>query len=182
MSPSDPGVVRTPRTVDAGRFKQAFRQHAAGVAVVTADVDGALLAFTASSVTSVSSDPAVLLFSVSMSTSTGRAFAGARSAAVHLLDGDDHALAVRCADPASDRFSDPEAWARLPTGEPVFLAPRVVLRGEVVERVALGEATVLLLAVTEVIERHGLEEGARTAPLAYVDREWHALGAGSRIG
>ena len=176
-SPSDPGY---PDTVDAERFKGAFRHHAAGVAVVSAEVDGPV-ALTASSVTSVSADPAVLLFSVSSSTSTGRALASARSAVVHLLDADDHALAMRCADPSVDRFADTSEWERLPTGEPMFLGPRVLLRGEVVQRIELGEATVLLLAVTEVIDRAAPEEPHGPA-LAYVDRTWHSLGPRSEIG
>lgn len=168
------------RTVDAERLKAAFRHHAAGVAVITADVDGPL-ALTASSVTSVSADPAVLLFSVSSTTVTGRALATAPSAVVHLLDVDDHELAVRCADPTADRFADAATWERLPTGEPAFVGPRLLLRGEVCERLEFGEATVLVLAVTDVIDR-GAEGAPGRPPLAYVDRGWHALGPGSEVG
>ena len=171
--------IPTPATIDAERFKAAFRHHAAGVAVVTADVDGPL-ALTASSVTSVSAEPAVLLFSVSSTTVTGRAVASAASAAVHLLDVDDLPLALRCADPTVDRFADPATWERLPTGEPSFLGPRLVLRGEVCERLVFGEATVVVMAVTHVLDRRG--DGAeRRPPLAYVDRRWHALDASSTV-
>ena len=174
-------AVPTPGTVDAERFKAAFRHHAAGVAIVTAEVEGRPVALTASSVTSVSADPAVLLFSASMTTATGRMLASASSAVVHLLDADDHELAVRCADPSSDRFGDETAWERLRTGEPAFLGPRVLLRGEICERLAFGEATVLVLAVTEVLDRRPAEE-RRALPLAYVDRRWHSLGPASTIG
>jgi flavin reductase (DIM6/NTAB) family NADH-FMN oxidoreductase RutF len=180
MSELDP--VPTPTTVDAERFKAAFRHHAAGVAVVTSDGEHGPLALTASSVTSVSADPAVLLFSVSSTTSTGRAIAAADSAVVHLLDASDHELAVRCADPRGDRFADAAGWERLPSGEPVFLGPRLLLRGEVCERLAFGEATVMVLAVTDVIDRRPGGAGSTDAPLAYVDRQWHALAPASRIG
>lgn len=179
---SDTVPVRSLETVAAERFKAAFRHHAAGVAVITADDGEGPIALTASSVTSVSADPAVLLFSVSMTTGTGRALATARSAVVHLLDADDHALAVRCADPVTDRFADTATWERLPTGEPAFLGPRLILRGVVCERLALGEATVLLLAVTDIIERRSDADELRRPPLAYVDRRWHTLGPGSTIG
>lgn len=172
--------VPTPVTVDAERFKAAFRHHAAGVAVVTADVDGPI-AMTASSVTSVSADPAVLLFSASSTTATGRALATASSAVVHLLDADDLPLAVRCADPAVDRFADAAGWERLPTGEPAFVGPRLLLRGEVCERLVFGEATVIVLAVTHVIDRRPEAASARP-PLAYADRRWHTLGTDSTIG
>lgn len=167
-------------TVDADRFKAAFRHHAAGVAVVTADVDGPL-ALTASSVTSVSADPAVLLFSVSSMTGTGRAIATAATAVIHLLDAEDHALAVRCADPSADRFADPTTWDRLPSGEPTFLGPRTVLRGVVLQRLVFGGATVVVLAVTDIIDRSDAGP-TRRAPLAYVDRRWHALDPDSSIG
>ncbi len=167
-------------TVDAERFKAALRHHAAGVAVVTADVEGPL-ALTASSVTSVSADPAVLLFSVSSMTGTGRAIASAPTAVIHLLDAEDHPLAVRCADPSADRFSDPTTWERLPSGEPAFLGPRTVLRGVVLQRLVFGGATVVVLAVTDVVDRSGAESAQRS-PLAYVDRRWHALDPDSSIG
>jgi flavin reductase (DIM6/NTAB) family NADH-FMN oxidoreductase RutF len=170
-----------PATVDAERFKAAFRHHAAGVAVVTADVGDGPIALTASSVTSVSADPAVLLLSVSSTTATGRALATAASAVVHLLDADDLPLAVRCADPTADRFADASAWERLPTGEPVFLEPRVLLRGEVCERLPFGDATVIVVAVTDVVDRAAPGDVARPA-LAYVDRTWHGLGTASEIG
>jgi flavin reductase (DIM6/NTAB) family NADH-FMN oxidoreductase RutF len=180
---SDPreGPASTPATVGADRFKAAFRHHAAGVAVVTADVGDGPIALTASSVTSVSADPAVLLFSVSSTTATGRALATAGSAVVHLLDVEDHALAVRCADPTVDRFADASAWERLPTGEPAFLGPRLLLRGEVRERLEFGEATVLVLTVTDVVDR-APSGVAHRPPLAYADRTWHSLGPDSEIG
>ena len=178
-----PDVGRaTPDTVDAARFKAAFRRHAAGVAVVTAVVDGVPVALTASSVASVSADPAVLLLSVSSTTATGRALASSSSAVVHLLDADDLALAVRCAEPGVDRFADPATWERLGTGEPVFRGPQLLLRGEVCERLVYGEATVLVLAVTAIVDRRPEGDPTTRDPLAYVDRRWHALGPGSTIG
>jgi len=174
------GPLPMPPTVDADAFKAAFRHHAAGVAVITADVGAGPLALTASSVTSVSADPAVLLFSVATTSDTGSAIAGARTAVVHLLDGEDLDLAVRCATPGLDRFADPAWWERLPSGEPVFLTPRRVLRGEVVLRQALGEATVLVLAVLEILDRGPTEGHEAAGPLAYHDRHWHVLGESSR--
>ena len=181
----------SPTTITPDVFKSAFRHHAAGVAVITADPGDGPFALTASSVTSVSASPATLLFSVSTTTSTGRAIARADSAVVHLLDVEDHALAVRCADPTVDRFADPEAWERLHSGEPAFVGPRVLLRGEVVQRIEYGEAVVIMLAVVEVIDRGprgsssgpdgGADGTAVARPLAYHDRRWHALGTHSEL-
>jgi flavin reductase (DIM6/NTAB) family NADH-FMN oxidoreductase RutF len=178
--------VNHPITVAPDVFKAAFRHHAAGVAVVTADAGDGPLALTASSVTSVSASPAILLFSVATATATGSAIARATSAVVHLLDADDHGLAVRCADPMADRFADGATWERLPSGEPAFVGPRVLLRGEVVQRIRLGEAVVVLLAVVEVIDRGSRTPAGGVAgparPLAYHDRRWHALGQHSVLG
>lgn len=167
--------------VDAERFKAAFRHHAAGVAIITASTDDGPVALTASSVTSVSAEPPVLLLSVSDTTRSGSALAMARSAVIHLLDADDHALAVRCADPAIDRFADPATWTELPTGEPVFHGPRVLLRGDVTQRIMSGHATVLMLGVTEVIDRRPGTPVDVPGPLVYHDRRWHVLGPASRL-
>lgn len=168
--------------VDAERFKRAFRHHAAGVAVVSARTAEGPVALTASSVTSVSAEPPVLLLSVADGTRTGRALAAADSAVIHLLDADDHALAVRCADPSADRFADRSTWTTLPTGEPVFIGPRILLRGHVTQRLVSGHATVLMLGVDAVIDRRPDAPVDVPGPLVYHDRRWHALGASSRIG
>lgn len=180
------GRMRVPTaadgSVDAERFKRAFRHHAAGVAVITAATGDGPVALTASSVTSVSAEPPVLLFSVSAETRTGRALIAADTAVVHLLDAGDHALAVRCADPSADRFGDPSTWTTMPSGEPSFLRPRILLRGRVTKRILSGHATVLMLEVVEVIDRRpdGAVDGL--GPLIYHDRRWHTLDADSRIG
>lgn len=168
--------------IDAERFKAAFRHHAAGVAVVTAATVDGPVALTASSVTSVSAEPPVLLLSVSDATRTGRALVAADTAVVHLLDADDHALAVRCADPTVDRFSDAASWTSLPTGEPVFLGPRILLRGRVTQRIVSGHATVLMLGVVEIVDRRPGAPADVPGPLVYHDRRWHVLGGHSRVG
>ena len=174
-----------PPTVAPEVLKGAFRRHAAGVAVVTTDVGDGPIAMTISSLTSVSAEPAVLLFSVSAATGTGRAMARADAVVVHLLDGGDHDLAVRCATPGRDRFDDTVAWERLATGEPAFSSPKVRMRGTVVQRSSYGDSMVLVLAVVDVLERGVTAEADGSeehGPLAYHDRTWHALGAPSRLG
>jgi len=178
----DPEPSQPAGTVLPEVFKRAFRRHAAGVAVVTADVGDGPLAITVSSLTSVSADPAILLFSISGSTETGRAMARADTAVVHLLDADDHDLAVRCAEPGRARFDDTVAWELLATGEPTFTAPRVRLRCRTIQRSAFGGSTVLVLAVEDVLERAVPAGEEPPGPLAYHDRAWHVLGHRSRLG
>ncbi len=179
-----PGGSSVPITVGPDVLKRAMRHHAAGVAIVTADVGDGPIALTISSLTSVSVEPAILLFSVSGTTDTGRALARATSVVVHLLEDADHDLAVRCATPGSDRFVPRSLWEQLPSGEPAFVAPRVRLRGAVVQRDVFGDSTVMVVAVTDVTgsavaspEEHERRPGA----LAYHDRSWHALGPWSML-
>jgi flavin reductase (DIM6/NTAB) family NADH-FMN oxidoreductase RutF len=173
-----------PDTVDAESLKAAIRHHAAGVAVVTADVGDGPVAMTISSLTSVSVDPAVLMFSVSSGTGAGQAMTRALTVVVHLLEGSDHELAVRCATRGLERFSQDVAWEVLPTGEPVFCEPRIRLRGQVLQRIAVGDSTVLVLAVTEVLPSDAPivdDEAPMSGPLAYHDRAWHVLSPRSRL-
>ena len=167
-----------PAPVSADAFKLAFRHHAAGVAVVSADLDDVPVALTASSVTSVSADPPVLLLSVAGATRTGADLARAETLVVHLLGADQLPLAQRCADPTVDRFADTSTWERLPSGEPSFLGSRVRLRGRVIDRHVYGASTVLAVEVLEVTIA---EDAAARAPLAFHDRTWHRLDEGSSL-
>lgn len=173
--------VPVPQTVTPGALKDAFRRHAAGVAVITADSEDGPIAITISSLASVSADPAVLLCSIASATTTGRAMARAETVVVHLLDGDDLELAVTCATPGSDRFGDAAIWERLASGEPSFSAPRVRLRGTVVQRNVFGDSTILVIAVLDVIEREASSEDGAPGALVYHDRAWHVLGAQSQV-
>lgn len=164
--------------VSAEAFKHAFRFHAAGVTVVSADAGEGPVALTASSVSSVSADPPVLTFAISGSTSSARTLTTASSVVVHLLGADQLELAVRCATPGVDRFADPAWWERLPTGEPAFVGSRARLVGDVIDRRTYGDSTVIALRIrtTEIAA-----DVTVRAPLAYHDRTWHQLGAGSQL-
>jgi len=175
----DRGPASMPQTISPSALKDAFRHHAAGVAVITADVGDGPIAITISSLTSVSADPAIVLCSVASTTGTGRDMARAATIVVHLLDGDDLGLAVTCATPGSDRFVDEESWERLPSGEPSFTAPRIRLRGSVVRREVFGESTILVIAVLDVIG--DVTRDVSPGALVYHDRAWHVLGEESRV-
>jgi flavin reductase (DIM6/NTAB) family NADH-FMN oxidoreductase RutF len=159
-------------------FKLAFRHHAAGVAVISADVGAGPIALTASSVTSVSTEPPVLMVSVAGTTRTGADLVRADTLVVHLLGADQLVLAQRCADPSVERFADTSTWERLPTGEPAFLGSRVRLRGRVIDRQVFGGSTVLAV---EVLDVSVADDAAARPALAFHDRTWHQLGEGSRL-
>jgi hypothetical protein len=82
------GSVGTEDMLSADDFKAAFRNHPAGVAVITADAGDGPVGLTATSVISVSASPALLVFSLSAFSSSAPALAKAETLVVHLLGAD----------------------------------------------------------------------------------------------
>jgi len=152
-------------------FIDAFRRHAAGVAVVTADAGDGPVGLTATSVSSVSADPPLLVFSLSGRSSSAPAIRRASTLVVHLLGADQLQLAQLFATSGVDRFADRSRWSRLSSGEPYLPAARTWLRGHVLERIPAGDATVVLVQALEFGGAGGEASGA----LVYHDRTWHRL-------
>lgn len=158
-------------------FKSAFRHHAAGVAVVTADNGTGPVALTATSVFSVSVEPALLVFSVSDQSSSAPTICAADHVVVHLLGANQLHIAKLCSTSGVDRFADRSLWDRLDTGEPYFPGARSFIRGRVVNRMAAGGSTVIAV---QALEATTSPEFA-SDPLVYHNRRWHRLGDESTI-
>ena len=85
----DANVEGTPQVkalesgLSAAEFKLAFRHHAAGVAVVTADAGDGPVGITVSSLFSVSAEPPLMVFSISNSSSSAPTVLRAESLVVH---------------------------------------------------------------------------------------------------
>jgi flavin reductase (DIM6/NTAB) family NADH-FMN oxidoreductase RutF len=170
-------------SVSAESFKAAFRLHPSGVAVVTADPGGSPVAMTVSSLASVSTEPPLLVFSVSAVSSSSPAFERADTVVVHMVGTDQLWLARLGATSGVDRFADTSAWRRLPTGEPVFPAAYAWLRGSIVQRVEAGNSVICVVHVVEASVPQAEPGGGRDAagPLVYHGRTWHRLGEHSRL-
>lgn len=163
-------------------FRSLFRGHPSGVAVITATGPDGPVALTASSVSSVSADPPLLVFSVSALSSSTPTITSAASVVVHLLDADDLDLAQLGATSGVDRFADTESWAPLATGEPVFRGVRAWVRCAVVSRMDAGGSTVIAAhALQTHVARH-VDTDATDNALVYHNRRWHRLGEHSRVG
>lgn len=168
----------------AERFKAAFRNHPAGVAVITADAGDGPVALTATSVFSVSAEPPLLVFSLSATSSSTPTLVRAETVVVHLLSAGQLDIAVLGATSGIDRFADTSIWSRLETGEPYFVAAPVWIRGRVVDRMEAGASTVLAV---EALEARTPERGSREAdaenshPLVYHNRTWHILSEQSKL-
>jgi flavin reductase (DIM6/NTAB) family NADH-FMN oxidoreductase RutF len=162
--------------LSAAEFKLAFRNHPAGVAVITADAGDGPVGLTATSVFSVSAEPALLVFSISGQSSSAPTIQKADTVVVHILGADQLDVAKLFATSGVDRFADRTTWDRLITGEPYLPGAPVWIRGRVINRMEAGGSTVVAV--------HALQadiSGAEGAPLVYHNRTWHHIGQHSRL-
>ena len=167
----------------ADQFKAAFRNHPAGVGVVTADAGFGPVAMTVTSVFSVSAVPPLLVFSASEMSSSTPTIRAAETVVVHLLGADQLELAKLAATSGVNRFPD-GAWTRLPTGEPMYPDATVWIRGKIVNRLDAGTSTIF---VVEGLNASAPAPGSAEAdagearPLVYHNRTWHVLDDGSKL-
>ena len=164
--------------LSADAFKEAFRHHPAGVVVLTAEAGDGPVALTASSVFSVSAEPALIVFSIGNQASAASTFAKAETVVLHMLLDAQLPLAQLCSSHGVDRFADPSMWSRLETGEPYFLNVPARIRGRVISRTPAGSSTIYLV---HALESEIGEECASVKPLVYYNRTWHALDAKSQL-
>lgn len=159
----------------AEAFRDAFRRHPAGVAVITTLAQDMPIALTVSSLASVSADPPTVTFSLSSASSTSQAICQAETVVIHFLDYGDLHLATLASARGADRFGPDIAWERLPSGEPLYSNVKTWFRARIVNRMNVEGATVLAARLTE-----GRAASARETPdinsLVYCDRRWHRLG------
>lgn len=156
-------------------FRELFRHHPNGVAVITtAGADGPV-GFTATSVVSISADPPLLAFSITDASSSWPAVREAGSVVVHLLDTHHREVSQTFATSGIDRFAR-HAWRELPSGEPLLTDVGTWSRGTVVHRLGAGGSTVVLVEVTEVVTASERE------PLVYHDRHYHSISPLSVVG
>lgn len=168
-------------SVSADEFKRVFRGHPGGVAVVTADAGDGPVALTATSVSSVSAEPPLLIFSVTSASSAAAVLARAETFVVHLLDAHDLELARLGATSGIDRFADTSLWTRLVTGEPVFRGSRAWVRCAVIGRMDAGASTIVAGHALQARINREVEPGAPGDALVYHNRTWHRLDERSQI-
>lgn len=151
-------------------LKQAFRDHPAGVAVITAQTPEGPVGLTVSSIASVAVDPPALSFSVTRATGSAGGVLHADSFLVHLLDSRHVAIAQSFAVTGAERFTPEQGWTALPTGEPYLPNVRAALRCRALHQLEVGSSVII---VAGVLDAHF---GETAAPMSYVDRRFHALG------
>lgn len=159
----------------AGRFKSAFRQHPAGVAIVTAVGPEGPAGLTLSSLASVSSVPAMLSFSVTAASISADTVLSAATIAISLLHADHLAVAQSFAIRGAPRFTPEQGWTTRSTGEPILTTSAATLQCRIDRIIAVGGSR---LVVAEVLD---IDEGVKGAPLVYFDRGFHALDHSSQL-
>lgn len=175
---STPTATTIEASLSSDDFKAAFRQHPAGVAVITADAGRGPVMLTATSVSSVSAEPALLMFSLSAQSSSTPTIRRAETVVVHLLGAGQIALAQLGATSGIDRFADTSLWSTLPSGDVYFPGARAWVRGRVLTSMDAGGSVVVLVEAIEASQEKPADE---QVPLVYYNRTWHELGEHSRI-
>ncbi|MET9433307.1 flavin reductase family protein [Streptomyces sp. NPDC006551] len=136
-------TVRAPRQASPDLLRSVFRQHAAGVAVITAGGDRPV-GFTATSLSSVAAEPPLISFGVGTSSSSWPVIAEAEHVGVHILGEHQRELAETFARSGADRFGDPTRWSVGPEGVPVLDGVLAWLVCRVVARVPAGDHRIVM--------------------------------------
>jgi len=150
-------------------LRSVFRRHAAGVAVITAAGESGPVGFTATSLTSVSAEPALLSFGISTGASSWPAISRAEHVGVHILGEHQADLAATFARSGADRFGAPTSWYEGPEGVPVLDDVLVWLVCRVHTRVPAGDHRIVL---AEVVHGDPTRAGR---PLLYHQGRFNAL-------
>ncbi|WP_163513371.1 flavin reductase family protein [Fodinicola acaciae] len=148
-------------------FREVFRRHAVGVAVVTAGVDKPV-GFTATSLVSVSAEPPLLSFNISKTSSSWPTVCRSEHLAIHLLAEHQGAVATVFATSGIDRFAEVPGWRRGPYQVPLLPDALAHLVARVHTRIDAGDHAVVIAAVLD---------GAHTdaAPLVAHQGGWTGL-------
>ncbi|MEU1038585.1 flavin reductase family protein [Streptomyces sp. NPDC005551] len=130
-------------------LRAVFRQHAAGVAVITARGAAGPAGFTATSLTSVSAEPPLVSFGIGTGASSWPAVAEADHVGVHILGEHQQDLAATFARSGADRFGAPTRWREGPEGVPLLDDVLAWLVCRVVARVPAGDHRIVLAEVCQ---------------------------------
>lgn len=155
--------------IEARKFRDALGRFGTGVTIVTGrDVDGAPVGMTASSFTSVSLDPPLVLFCPSRNAESFKGLASGRPFVINVLSEAQQALSNRFAKPGEDKWRDLEfdTWER---GVPVL---RDCLANLECETHAIYDGGDHAVVIGRVVR---LSQAASGRPLLYFGGRYAAL-------
>lgn len=149
-------------------LRKAMGRFATGVTVITAQPEGgARVGLTANSFASVSLDPPLVSWSLSLNAPSLDAFRRAGHFAVHVLREDQQALAMQFARPADDKFQDLEPRAGC-VGAPVLPGCLALFECEIAFTYYGGDHVIFLGRVVNIETDDG-------APLLFVNGRFATL-------
>ncbi|MCG7527571.1 flavin reductase family protein [Streptomyces sp. OfavH-34-F] len=143
---ASPGLD-APRLASPDLLRSVFRQHAAGVAVITAADGERPVGFTATSLNSVAADPPLISFGVGTASSSWPVIATAEYVGVHILAEHQRDLAATFARSGADRFGPSTFWRSGPEGVPLLDDVLAWLVCRVVARVPAGDHRIVIAEV-----------------------------------
>lgn len=149
-----------PEPFDAQQFRHVVGHLTSGVTVVTTTHDEVRYGMTASSVTSLSMDPPMMLACINRAVPTAAAISASQTFAVNVLGNRSEELARQFARPSDDKFQGVDLEAGV-TGSPLLAEALARIECHVVEEVAGGTHTIFLGRVVDASASAGGE------PLAY---------------
>ena len=130
--------------LDIAELRQALGSFATGVTVVTTlDSEGAPKGFTASSFTSASLDPPLVLVCIDKGAGCYPAFTSTTQFGVNILCQDQQHVSSRFASKSADKFAD-IAWVAHITGSPILPDSMAWLDCQLHDRLEAGDHLILI--------------------------------------
>ncbi|MGO4711149.1 flavin reductase family protein [Bradyrhizobium sp. 2TAF24] len=165
-------IVQTDLDVSAASFRNAMRQLAGGVSVITVGRDQDISGMTVTSVTSLSAEPPSLLVCINRSSSSWPLFEKYGAFAVNILHADQQHIADRFTGrggaTGAARFEGAQ-WSTLATGVPV-LADGLAALDCRIEEVIHRHSHAIVIGRVEAVRVAG-----KTAALTYWQGEYVAI-------
>jgi flavin reductase (DIM6/NTAB) family NADH-FMN oxidoreductase RutF len=153
----------------AEALKATFRRHASGVAIITSSASsGQPIGFTATSVTSLGSNPPLVTFNIAQGSSSYPHLTVGKLVAIHTLGTENLELAQLMAGPKELRFKG--SYQVGPENTPLFSEASAVLLARVRAKHEVESNAVVVLDAIEAFE------GKPTDPLLYFQRGYLTVG------
>ena len=131
-------------------LKLAFRRHASGVCVITLkDEVGKPVGFTATSVTSLGSDPALATFNVARGSSSWPALKSSEYVAIQMLNESSVPLAQKMSQDHTKRFADDDWFTEEKTGLAIFKNINAALIGRIIERHDVAANAIIVVEIID---------------------------------
>lgn len=160
-------------------FRTVFRQHPAGVVLLTATVDGEPVGLVVSSLASLSIDPLAVSFSLTKRTGRPGRILAAQSCLVHFLGEEQISLVEEFVSPDGQHFTGDQGWSTANTGEPLLASAPAVFRVRTVGTVDVGPSTLVAAEVLGVTASPEMLAGSLPR-LFYVNRSFRLSPGGDR--